>query len=544
MPFGKELSDLGLRDYLQILRRRRVLIALLVAVIVGSALVASFLQTPVYTAKAELLLQGREGESLFDPNTGQRSDPVRAIETEIRVLKSEPVRLAVRKKLGVAPKVDASPVGQTDVIQVSAVSTSPSRAAAIANAYASEYIDFRRTQAVADLVQAGKQIQNQVTDLERELAQIDQELQRAPAAQRQALEASQSSRRESLTQQHTLFKQKLDELQVDAALRSGGAQLVTSAQAPTAPSAPKPIRSGILALFVALCVGVGTALLAEYLDDSIKTKADVDQVVPDAPVLGLVPSVQAWREKDKPQVISISAPSSAAAEAYRALRTSIQFMALDRPMRTLQVTSANAGEGKTTTLANLAIALARAGQRVIVVCCDLRRPRVHEFFWLTNGVGFTSVLLGDSSLSSAIQAVPGEERVKLLASGPAPPNPSELLGGRRAVELFTALQNESDIVLIDSPPVLPVTDAAVLSSRVDATLLVATAGETTQKELHRAYELLKQVDAPLIGTVLNGVSADAGYGYEYQYKSYVKPGSDPRPTARPRRSGDKSARRL
>src|SRR5439155_23031319 len=132
-----------------------------------------------------------------------------------------------------------------------------------------------------------------------------------------------------------------------------------------------------------------------------------------------------------PQAVTLTEPSSSAAEAYRTLRTSIQFMGLDRPLRTLQVTSPSASEGKTTTLANLAVALARAGQRVVMVDCDLRRPRIHDFFGVSNEVGFTSVLLGEVPLSEAVQEVPGERLMMLLASGMLPPNPSELIASER-----------------------------------------------------------------------------------------------------------------
>jgi capsular exopolysaccharide synthesis family protein len=210
-------------------------------------------------------------------------------------------------------------------------------------------------------------------------------------------------------------------------------------------------------------------------------------------------------------------------------------MGLDRPMRTIQITSSNASEGKTTTLTNLGVVLARAGQRVILVCCDLRRPRLNTFFGLPNTVGFTSVLLGDTPLSAAMQQVPGEQRLLLLSSGPLPPNPSELLSSKRTTELLAALQANCDVVLIDSPPVLPVTDAAVLAGRVDATLLVATARTTTLRELTRAAEILRQVDAPLIGTVLNGITDEEGYGYSYSYEYYRRNEPDPRETARPAR---------
>jgi capsular exopolysaccharide synthesis family protein len=231
----------------------------------------------------------------------------------------------------------------------------------------------------------------------------------------------------------------------------------------------------------------------------------------------MIPVVGSWKSRSEARVISRVEPSSPAAEAYRSLRTSINFLGVDRSMRIIQVTSSNASEGKTTTIANLAVALARAGERVVIVNCDLRRPRVHEFFGLSDSVGFTNVFLGEMPISTAVQGVPGEPNLRLLASGKLPPNPSELLSSPRTDQIFLALKNQGAIVLVDCPPVLPVTDAAVLSSRVDGTVLVAAAGSTTSKDLARALELLHQVGAPIVGTVLNGVSAESGYGYQYGY---------------------------
>ena len=189
-------------------------------------------------------------------------------------------------------------------------------------------------------------------------------------------------------------------------------------------------------------------------------------------------------------------------------------------MHTLQITSPNAGEGKTATLSNLAVALARAGKRVGLVCCDLRRPRLHEFFGIANTVGFTSVLLGEVTLDAAMVRVKGEANIAVLPAGPLPPNPSELLASPRTAEVLTALQAHFDVVLVDSPPVLPASDAAVISGRVDVTLFVANAGETGRKEMSRALELLRQVGAPLIGVVLNGARNEpgSGYGYHYHYR--------------------------
>ncbi len=371
----------------------------------------------------------------------------------------------------------------------------------MANAYATAYIDFRRKQAVDDILAAAGQIQDKVSDLQTQIDSLP------PGAQQAAL-----------VDQQALFKQKLDELQVDAALKTGGAQLVTQASTPTEPVKPTPVRNGVVALVLGLVVGTGLAFLVEYLDDSVKTKDDMRRVAPDVPVIGLIPAVAGWKPTDEPRVVSLSDPKAPASEAYRTVRTSIQFLALERPMRTLQVTSPSAQEGKTTTLANLAVALARAGQRVNVVCCDLRRPRIHDFFGLENVTGFTSVLLGKVPLASALQPVPDQPRLSLLSSGPLPPNPSELLSSARTVDVLTSLQAEADIVLVDSPPVLPVTDALVLSGRVDATLLVCVAGATTRKDAARAVELLQQIDAPLVGTILNGITAESGYGYDYGYR--------------------------
>jgi non-specific protein-tyrosine kinase len=248
--------------------------------------------------------------------------------------------------------------------------------------------------------------------------------------------------------------------------------------------------------------------------------------------------------------VTITEPSSPAAEAYRSLRTAVQFIGLDQTIRAIQVTSPNSSEGKTTTLANLAVALSRAGQRVIVASCDLRRPRIHEFLGLADKdalkplgedllgpldeefvgqpdtnhfgeLGLTSVLVGRVPLAEgieeALRVVPGEESLALLPAGPAPPNPSELLSSKRTAELFDLLKAKCDVLLVDSPPVLPVTDALVLAKLVDATILVGTADRTTRKEIHRSVELLHQVDAPLVGTVLNGVNPEATYGYGAGY---------------------------
>ena len=481
-----------------VLRRRARIVVVVTAASVALALLWSAFQPSRYEAKAKVLLQPQSSESLFDNQFAQRPDPARAVQTEIEILKSLPVRQEVRRRAGEAPPVSARPIGQTDIIDVAVEHEDPKKAAAIATAYAGAYIDLRRERAVQSLLDASEQIQKKLASLEQEMA------------------TTSGAERDSLVQQYGIFRQKLDQLQVDTELRRGGAQLVAEAAVPTEPVSPKPVRAALFALVLGGALGVGLALLGEYLDDSVKTDEDVQKVAPGLAVLGLIPAIPSWKAQDEAHVISVEDPSSPPAEAYRTLRTAVQFLALESSVTRIQFTSPNAQEGKTTTLANLGVALARSGQRVALVCCDLRRPRIHEFFGLSNSQGFTSVLLGTASLRSALQAT-AVDRLYVLASGPLPPNPSELLNSRVAAELLDRLTADGFLVLIDSPPLLPVTDAMVLAKRVDATLLVCNSGKTTRKELQRAVDLLRQVNAPLAGAVLNGGLEDTTYGYGYRY---------------------------
>jgi capsular exopolysaccharide synthesis family protein len=523
-PLGGSLGTVApadasqrLHDYLQIVRRWKRVIIITPVLVVATAVGLSVIQPKVYGGTAEVLLQNRLGDSVFSA-TQQQQQQQKASQTEIRVLKSSPVRNAVRARLGVAPKVQGSPIPETDLFEVQAEGKTPREAALLANTYVEEYINYRRRQSVDDLLAASKEIQLHVDKIQKEIEVLSAQISSTPDTRRPTVEANLGPRRDALVSQQALFKQRLDQLQVDASLKTGGAQLVTPATPQQTPISPKPLFNGVLGGGIGLMFGLGIAFLFEQLDDTIKAKGDLERQT-NLPTLGLIPVVPTWRRRTDAILVSQSDSASPVAEAYRTLRTSINFIGLDRSMRTLQVTSPSAGDGKSATVANLGVALARAGLRVVVVGCDLRRPRLHEFFGLSNATGFTSLLVGDASLSQALQDVPDVPNLVLLSSGPLPPNPSELLASHRTVEVLVALQAQADVVLLDCPPVLPVTDAMVLSSRVDATLLVATAGKSTKREVRRAIELLKQVEAPLVGSVLNGLGeADEHYGgYNYRY---------------------------
>jgi capsular exopolysaccharide synthesis family protein len=222
------------------------------------------------------------------------------------------------------------------------------------------------------------------------------------------------------------------------------------------------------------------------------------------------------------KLVTLTEPASPASEAYRTLRTNIHFSSLDTPLKTLLITGTDPGEGKSTTLANLAVTMAQAGNRVLVIDCDLRRPSQHRIFGLKNLAGLTTMMVeSDAKERPPLQetAVPN---LRLLSSGPLPPNPSELLGSRRMAEVLTQLKAEADIILLDAPPIIAVADAAILAARADGVLLVVQANKTRRDLAKRAKAALEKANANLLGVVLNNVKLDTSiYGY------YAEPGDEP-----------------
>ena len=214
-------------------------------------------------------------------------------------------------------------------------------------------------------------------------------------------------------------------------------------------------------------------------------------------------------------LITLSNPRSPISEAYRALRTNIEFSSFDQQLVSLVVTSAGSEEGKSTTLANLAVAMAQAGKQVILVDCDLRKPSQHVIFGLKNEQGLTSLMIPDAKLDQPPLQATIQEGLQLLAAGPLPPNPSEMLGSKRMGDIIKALSAKADRVIFDAPPILAVTDAAVLSTKVDGVLLVVNADGTKRDHLQKAHALLKKVNARIIGVALNNVKYDASLNRYY-----------------------------
>jgi capsular exopolysaccharide synthesis family protein len=448
-----------LRDYARTLRKRWALVALCTLLALGAAAAATLLATKQYTSSTQLFVSSRD-------QTGAISDAYQGglfaqqrIKSYAQVADSPGVTDVVAKKLGISPADLAGRVSA--VVPLDTV---------LLNITATDN-NPRQAQRIA--VSVADEVLTSIPDLETPSGSSN-----APV---------------KLT-------------------------VIKNASLPEGPSSPRPKVNLALGLLVGLALGIAAAVLRETLDTTVKGKDDLQQLTGSTP-LGIIaedPDVM-----KRPLVVQVEAQSPRA-ETFRQLRTNLQFVDVDRPLKTVVLTSASAEEGKSTTACNLAITLAQAGVRTILVEADLRRPRVADYMGLEGAVGLTSVLTGLTTLDEALQPW-GRNAMWVLASGPLPPNPSEILGSHQMSELLKTLEDRADVIVLDSPPLLPVTDAAVLARHADGAVLVVRHGKTRREQVTRALEALQGVDARLLGTVLNwapvkGPDAD-NYGYGPGYYS-------------------------
>jgi polysaccharide biosynthesis transport protein len=304
---------------------------------------------------------------------------------------------------------------------------------------------------------------------------------------------------------------KLEDLQIRENARRSTARIIETASTPGSPVRPRKAANLALSLCLGVLLGGCLAFLLEALDDRITTPEEVDRLL-GLPVMGSIPLMAGDR-----RLLNALPPHSPVAESYRGLRASISFSCVDAPLGTVGITSARAGEGKTTTSINLALAMAMDGRSVVLVDCDLRRPSLHRALGLRSSPGLTDVLTGHCSLEDALQPVADRE-VLVLTSGPIPPNPAEMLNTAAMENVIRQLRERGDIILFDTAPTLPVTDTQVLGARLDGVLLVAQMGEARKAEVRRAQELLGQAHARVLGVVFNKISHDhGGYAYAYGY---------------------------
>lgn len=443
-----------LGDYLRVLRRRWALVALAALVCAGAAVGFSLQQTPVYEATARLVVSGAAAEE-------QSSSRELAVELATAYAQFATTTPVVDEALAAAggppgagrPEVIAVAEPSAPFLTVTVADPDPTRAAAIANAYA-------------------RTLPGAVARLEG---------------------------------------------------RSAGAAdltVLTPAAVPAEPARPQPVRNGGIGLALGLMLGVGSAFLREALDRSYKHAEQLEEET-GLSVLGVVP-----QELSGVALPTLAKPTSNRAEAYRTIRTNVQFAGPPHSLKTILITSATAGDGKTSVATNLAVAFAATGQSVVLVDGDLRRHRVGEAFDLPNdGPGLVGVLAGWATLDDALRSV-GPDRLAVLPAGSTPDNPSELLGSPRMAELLKELGQLFEVVLVDSPPVLPVTDPLVLAVNATGVVIVVRLGETSRGQVRRTLGSLQKLGVPLLGVVANGAlaSSDPAYGYGYTYGAKDKRG--------------------
>ena len=310
--------------------------------------------------------------------------------------------------------------------------------------------------------------------------------------------------------------------QLDQPIGPNEIEVLTNASYPTTQSSPRPSRNLLIGFALGIVLGGGAALVRESLDRRLKDSDDVENAT-GMTVLGVVPY-----ELPREPIPAATHPMSVRAEAYRKVRTNLNFANATRAPKSIVVTSSTSSEGKTSVAVNLAIACARAGQRVALVDADLRRPMVHVFLQIPDNKGLVDVIAGTADLSDAIQFVQ-KGRIAVLVAGPVPANPSELIGSATMLDVIRRLEHECDIVIIDTPPVLPVADGLLLSVNVDAVVIVTRLGETTRDRLRRTKEALDNVHANVVGVVPNGAvqREDSAYAYEYRTRSRRKSVTSP-----------------
>ena len=412
-------------------------------------------------------------------------------------------------------RVSANAPSNSTLVTVTVQDGDPARAARLANAIGDQLIAasdavYGKNSQVQDFVAtqiSAAQIQIQDTQ-----AQIDSlaAVQDPTAAQAQQLQAL----RDRITSLRAAYASLVS-------LPGSGANAVTvvdPATPPEGPSSPRVLLNTLLAALVGLLLALGITFTMEYLDDTVKTSEDVEAAT-GLPTLGTVLKMKG--DKGRSEIYRLATvlyPRGPAAEAYRTLRTNLEFAAVDEPVRTLLVTSSIPSEGKTTTSGNLAVAFAQAGRKVILVDADLRKPGIHKLFDLPNASGLTSLLRTDDVGIDDVAQATEEERLRVITTGPLPPNPAELLGSHRMQAILERLAAAADLVIVDSPPLQAVTDAAILASITDGTLLVINAGHTRRDAAGRGREALAKSGARVLGATLNRLS-QRGHG-DYVYYDY------------------------
>ncbi len=537
------VQPVELRHQISVLRSWFWILVASVLLAGGAAYLVSSSLPKVYEGKVTLIV----GQSLnsANPDINQLLASQRLSKTYADLATTTPILQQVIAKNGLTAAPDdfrklitADAPSDSTLVHLVVQDGDASRAAALANSLAAALIAASpaiagRDSQVQQFIDADlAATQSQITDTQAEILRLTG-LPARTAGQDQDLQVLQG-RIVTLRQTYATML---------GFSSNSGANLITvvdPASPPALPASPRILLNTILAALVGLLLAIGVAFLLEYLDDSLKTADDVEVVV-GLPTLGTI--IKMRGDKARSEIYRLAAilyPRSPVAEAYRTLRTNVEFAAVDAPVRTLLVTSSIPGEGKTTTASNLAVVFAQAGRRTILVDADFRKPGVHRIFDLPNNHGLSSLLRTDETTIELVAQATEQDNLLVITTGPLPPNPAELLGSQRMRLILERLAADADLVIVDSPPLQAVTDAAILSSITDGTLFVIDAGRTRRGAVRSGREALAKADARTLGVALNRLPERSMGGYYYYdyYGAYGveaegREGSQPRTASSP-----------
>ena len=482
-----------------------------------------------FRSDAEVRIFDPRRDRVFTDSNVSRFELDSTIETQIEIIESAPIVDAAATLLDESyatelQSISASRLRGTEIVRILASSTDPERARATADVVASVYVESAETRAASGFFRRAEGLRGSARALQPQVDDLQEEIDALDASEGGLQRRDLGDQRTALVLQQREFERRASELDIEGAIRSGGAQIVAPAELPTVPFSPRPLRDAVLGAVLALILGVGLVVLLDRLDVTVKDPAEFSRFAVGLPLLGSMPphtpdgAPMRRRAKDTPR--TLVPVKSAVGEAYRTLRAAVRFGIAGRNHRVIGITSAERNEGKSVVAAYLAASLSQEGWNTVVVSLDLRRPSLREFFDIRRSApGVTSVVLGDVALADAV--VPVRERAEggslyVVPAGLVPPNPTELLGLAEMKEMLEQLSSHADFVLLDCPPVLPVADALVISQYADAMIVVVAYGLTKKQQLQTTVARLDSVGANLLGGVLNGVPVNRRveyYGY-------------------------------
>lgn len=510
-----ENGGLDIRIYLALFWHWAWLILLATLIAAAVAYYSSSHTPPIYQASTTLLVNEAPATKTADYTTIMTSE--RLTGTYAKMLSNSPLLTQVITQTGLPLTTDAlkqmisaEPIQDTQLIQVSVKSTDPATAAIVANTLVVIFANQIQELQSSRFAQSKASLETQLAQLETQINQYAKDA----ASETDALE--QDRLESKVTQYREIYSQLLqtyEQVRLSEAQTNSSVVQVEPASVPSVPISPKIMQNTLLAAIVGFLLAAGGILAREALDDTLKTVEDVSKLGP--PVLGVI---NHYKKSGEDPLITVIQPHSPIAESFRTLRTNVQYASIDRPLRTLLITSADPKEGKTTAVANFAVVLAQSELDTILVDCDFRMPTLHRRFGLHNRAGLSQLFFHPETNLDAVSQATRINHLRVLTTGYLPPNPAELLSSQKMLTILARLSERYQFVVLDTPPILAVTDAAVLAPAVDGVLLVTKPGQTRISSARQAVEQLRLVNARLLGTVINDLDLDhSSYSFRYHY---------------------------